>query len=130
MNEEQLRWIHYNQGDAEPPSRERGGRPRTTRWRDASRAGEVLPQVLRSVCSNSALQQRIRAVLAEHGADELLQWARIKGVRLGELELEIDEPGRRYHLRVNWEQRVLELMQNCLPDLGIHSIRFGIAPGT
>jgi len=43
------------------------------------------------------------------------------------LTLEVAEPALLYHLRVRWEQRLLDLMRCYLPDTGVTAVCFRAA---
>ena len=130
--EQRLSWVQYNQSD--PGQREKPP-PKlqlAERYRQHGRRylscpvpiGEVTGTVLSSVLSRSALSDRITAVLYEHGAAELLEQVCSFDIRGGRLVFQVAEPALLYHLRLRWEQRTLELIRQCLPGIGIGTVRF------
>lgn len=90
--------------------------------------GQIAADLLRSEqLTGPAWRRRLVMVLEEHGG-ELLNHASIVGVRNGVLRLHVAEPSMMYKLRMDWEQRLLELLRSQLPDSGIHTIRFTAGP--
>ena len=71
-----------------------------------------------------AWRRRLLGVLAEEVGPELLEHATVVSVRMGVLTLEAAEPAALCHLRIRWEQPLLQLLQSRLPEAGINSVRF------
>lgn len=94
--------------------------------------GQVAADLLRSeLLAGPAWRRRLVALLEEY-CGELLEHASIVGVRNGVLRLHVAEPAMMYKLRMGWEQPLLELLRQQLPDSGIHTIRFtagSLGPG-
>jgi len=134
MNESRLRWLQYNRGGAVVPGGPPERRDVVGRRREQAAggrgvpglAGDVAPAVLESAVARSGLRQRLVAVLAEHGGAALLEQVKVCGVRGGVLTLEVKEAALLYRLRLQWEQRVVELMRCYLPDGGVHVVRFTV----
>lgn len=115
LSDEQLKYIQGN----------RDGR---VSRRFPVSVGLIAAEILRSEqLAGPAWRRRLLAVLEEH-CSELLRTASIEGVRNGELRIHVAEPAMMYKLRMDWEQRLLELLRSQLPDCGIHTIRFTAGP--
>jgi len=109
MEESQLRWIAQHREVAE----------------SAASVGRLAQELMASGrLQGPAWRRRILSVLEENGAEELLGQASLCGIRNGVLTFEIAEPAARYHLRLQWEQRLLRLMQVSLPAAGVTAVRF------
>jgi len=104
----QLRWIHQNRPLSRPEA-----------------VGEIARKVVESQCQGGPAWRRgVFAMLEEHAGAELLQHIGGVDLRGGVLKLEVAEPAVAYHLRLQWEQRLLEVCQACLPAAGVHTVRF------
>ncbi len=87
--------------------------------------GGAAKAALTSVTTRAPLwRRRLASVLEEAGAAELLAAARSVEVRLGVLTFSVAEPSLAYRLRLDWEQRLLALLEAQLPGSGIHTVRF------
>ncbi len=135
MDETRLRWVHYNHGE---PGR-RPGPPITTgrtqareQWEAARRgsaaaAGDLVKAALEARTKLSVLQRRLLGMLEEQAGGELLDHVTLVEVNRGVLRVETAEPAVLYDLRLRWEQRILELVDTHLPEMGIHTVRFALA---
>jgi len=72
-------------------------------------------------------KRQLAGVLDECAGSALL--SRVQGfyVQRGELRLEVIEPSERYHLGLQWEQRLLAQLRAQLPAAGITGVRFILA---
>ncbi|UCD29903.1 MAG: hypothetical protein JSV03_05345 [Planctomycetota bacterium] len=95
------------------------------RYRLPTTIGPYVQSVLKSSrIGDSAIPRRIIAVLEEHAGAELLDSIDMVGVRGGILSLCVIDAAALYKLRLEWEQKILLLMQSQLPGLGIIEVRF------
>ena len=109
--ERRLQWVQRN----------------LARGRKPQRLGEVAQALLSNPkLSGPAWRRRLLAVLAEHLGADLLDHVRVAGVRDGVLKLEVSEPAVLYHLRLQWEQRIVEVLHAELPEVGVHTVRFNL----
>jgi hypothetical protein len=109
MDDRQLRWIQ---------------RARTPGERAAA-IGPVAQEVVKALGRGGpAWRQKLITLLCEHAGPELLDLAEPYSLRKGVLTFRVEEPGLAYSLRLEWEQRLLRLIQTRLPQTGIHTIRF------
>ena len=111
MDDRQLQWVHRNR----------------TKY-TGIRAGAIGP-LLRELVDSPALRgpawkRELVAVLNEYAGPELLDQAEIVNVRKGVLTFHVPDPAASYHLRLQWEQRLLQLLHARLPAAGIISVRF------
>jgi len=87
--------------------------------------GPVLRKTLdHSQVAGSAIQRRLVLILEEHVGGQLLDHASVVGVKQGVLTFYVSEPAVSCQLRLQWEQRLLQLLQVQLPGAGITEIRF------
>ncbi len=92
-------------------------------------AGEVARAWMdRRAGASTALQSRLREVMLEGGAEEVLAHAVPLEVRGGVLMLGVTSAAAAYHLRSQWGERLRELCQVRLPEAGIHAVRFVTDP--
>jgi hypothetical protein len=135
MSESRLGWVHYNHGEPgrrPPPPVETARTQARARWEASGRgrtasAGELVRAVLQERTKLSELQRKLLEVLDEEAGDELLAHVGILNVRKGVLVVETAEAAVLYSLRLRWEQRLLQVVQKRLPNLGIHAVRFALA---
>lgn len=112
MTEKQLNWIQRNRAPK--------GRAKL-----ATLIGQVAQDILGSgQLAGPAWKSRLLEVLEEHAGPALLDHAEPLTVRNGILTLGVEEPAVLYHLRLQWEQRILQLVQSGLPEAGISAVRF------
>lgn len=106
-----------------------GNRQQRSQWRGATPVGPVAAEIAASEqFTGPAWRCRLGAVLRGTAGVELLDHALIVGIRDGVLRLHVAEPAMMYKLRVAWEQRLLELLQEQVPEAGIHGVRFTSGP--
>ncbi len=104
-----LEWVQRNQ----------------SRGRRAQRLGEIAKGLLDNPkFSGPAWRRRLLAVLVGHMGAHLLNHVCVSGTRNGVLQLEVSEPAVLYHLRLQWERRIVEVLQAELPEVGVHTVRF------
>ncbi len=108
MDERQLKWVQQNCGRGEA----------------ARSVGELVGELLDSSRAGPGRHGRLLALLREHAGPALLDDAEPVSVSRGVLTFAVREPAILYHLRLQWEQRLLQLFQSRLPNAGISSIRF------
>jgi len=109
MTEKQLHWVQKNKAVRQP----------------ASRAGDIARNLIGSGrLSGPAWKQRLVRYLQEHAGPDLLDQAEPLTVRGGVLSFGVQEPAVLYHLRLQWEQRILQLVRSGLPEAGISAVRF------
>jgi hypothetical protein len=109
MRDDQLKWVQQNH------------RPKDGRCQSV---GAVSRSLLDSpLLRTPAWRRRLLAVLQEVGP-ELLEQVEVVSARNGILTLHVEDPALSYHLRLQWEQRVLQALSARLPGAGIHAIRF------
>jgi hypothetical protein len=110
MNDRQLGWVQQNRGRtrATPPL-----------------AGDLARDFLAAATAGGkGWRTRLMALLEEHAGAGLLDYAEPLSVTRGTLTFAVSEPAILYHLRLQWEQRLLQLFQSLLPEAGISAIRF------
>ena len=71
-----------------------------------------------------AWRQKLIALLYEYTQAELLDDAEPVSIRRGVLTFRVAEAAVAYHLRIQWEQPLLQLLAARLPQAGVHTIRF------
>ncbi|MHC4445356.1 MAG: DciA family protein [Planctomycetota bacterium] len=109
MDDRQLQWVQKNR----------------TRRRIPTMIGNDVSKVLKSPqVAGSAMQRRVASILQEHAGADLLDHAVVGGVDKGILTLYVENAAVLYQLRLQWEQKLLRLMQTQMPGSGIHEIRF------
>jgi hypothetical protein len=109
LDDERLKWICRNRPQEQP----------------VERVGPLASQVLGSArVAGPAWKRRLLSLLAEHVGPELLDHAEPVGLRGGTLTFQVAEPAVLYHMRLQWEQRLLQLVRIRLPEAGISAIRF------
>lgn len=112
MHERQLEWVRKNLSA-------RGGSRRT------AAIGEVADRIITAHGSSMpSWRRRVLKVLAEHAGPELLDLVSPVSLRDGVLTLAATEPAATYRLRLEWEQRLLRLLQTQVPAAGIVAVRF------
>lgn len=132
MSDVQLRWVHYNHGEPgrrpEPPV-ECGRTTRRRQWESTRpgaivSAGSIAQKLLEKQAKVCAQDRRLLALLEQEAGSGLGE--HVAGLRLtrGVLRIEVNEPALLYGLRLKWEQRLLAVLQEGAPELGIHTIRF------
>jgi len=109
MQERQLKWVQHNRA-----------------WRKMpTTVGDEVKKLLRSpLLAGSAMQRRLVSILEEYAGEALLDHASVVGLLNGVLTLYASDAAVLYQLRLQWEQKLLALMQAQLPGAGIHEIRF------
>ena len=107
-----LAWVQHNKG------------PRA--GRTPERIGPLIASLLADGAIGSSRHRRLRAVLAEHAGRALLDFAEPASFRDGVLTLEVADPAALYYLRLRWEQALLRIFAEHLPEAGIHSVRFSL----
>ena len=109
MDNQRLQWVQNNHA----------------RRRSPKLIGADVQKILASPkVAGSAMQRRIGVILQEYAGDDLMSHAAVGGVDRGILTLYVEDAAMLYHLRLMWEQKLLQLMQVQLPGAGIHEIRF------
>src|SRR5689334_21085199 len=109
MDDRQLRWEQQS---------------KAVRQRDA-RAGDVARECVQALGRGGpAWRQRLIGVLYDEVGFDLLDHAEPASISRGVLTFRVTEAAMVYHLRIQWEQRLLQLLAARLPQAGIHSIRF------
>ncbi len=117
MNDQQLHWAQTN-------------RSHPRRRRAPVGVGEIAAQVLGSPgLSGPAWRRRLISLIEERTGPAFTQCASIHSVRGGVLTVRAAEAALVYHLRLTWEQPILQLLQRELPEAGIHTVRFAAGPG-
>ena len=131
--DQQLRWIEYNRtaladGAAGHGPRQFSGRcrrpARGQRQGETALASKLALELLDARAARAGASERARAVLAEHAGPDLLREVTALRLHGCVLTLEVAEPALLYHLRLRWEQRLLDLMRRHLPDTGITAVCF------
>jgi hypothetical protein len=108
---QRLEWVQRNQ----------------RRGRKAQRLGEIAKGLVEDPkFSGPAWRRRLLAVLVEQMGAHLLNHICVSWLRNGVLQLEVSEPAVLYHLRLQWERRIIEVLQAELPEVGVHTIRFSL----
>ena len=109
MNERQLKWVQQS---------------RTLRQRDA-RVDDLAKECVQALGRGGpAWRQKMIGVLYDEVGLELLDHAEPVSISRGVLTFRVAEAAAAYHLRMQWEQRLLQLIAARLPQAGIHTIRF------
>ena len=105
------------------------------RWieknRRSPREPELVGSVARAVLAEGARlgterHRKVLSTLAEHAGPALMEWVCAVGLHRGVLRLEVSDPAALYHLRLQWEQPLLEILRAELPACGIHTVRFTV----
>jgi hypothetical protein len=78
----------------------------------------------RKTWQETAWQRRLREVLSEGGAEQVLELAVPVGVRDGVFELAVENTSAAGYLRLGWSLLLVELFQARLPEAGVHAVRF------
>lgn len=113
MDDRQLEWVQKNWA----PRRDR-----------AVPIGEVLRELVpRPGKASPDWKGRLLDVIEELTGPEFLAQAEPVSVRAGVLTLRVGEPAIAYHLRLQWEQRLIRHLAARLPQAGITTIRFSTA---
>jgi len=117
MNDDHLRWLQHNQ---------------TRHGADTGRGqvglGEAVDRVLGSAEARSGLGHRVTALLAECGGSGLAENVVVRSVEGGVLTLEAPDPATACYLGLQWEQRLVDLLQWRLPEAGVRTVRFTGTP--
>src|SRR5262249_52090253 len=109
MEDRQLRWVQNA----------RGVRDRNTP------VGPIEREFVQSLGRGGpAWRQQLIGILYDEVGTALLEYAEPVSIRRGVLTFRVDEPAMAYHLRMQWEQPLLQLLSARLPQGGIHTIRF------
>lgn len=109
--ERRLRWVQTNRRRKSVP--ERLGEVAQAVISDSQQAGPVW-------------RRRIWAVLAEYAGPDLLDHMRLVSLRQGVLHIEVQEPAILYHLRLQWERRIVEVLRSQVAEAGIQALRFSV----
>lgn len=105
----QLGWIAQN-------ARGRARSPQTL--------GQIAEAWLTSdLWTGPAWRRAILRVMDEQ-AGELRDLVEVESLKDGVLTLSVGEPTRLYHLRIHWEQRLLDVVRAHVPESGVHTVRF------
>ena len=109
MEDRQLRWV------------QRARSPQA----DAAAFGPMAQAFARGLGRGGpAWRQKLIGILHDEAGPEVLDHAEPTSMRRGVLTFEVCDPAVAYHLRLHWEQRLLQLIAARLPQAGIHSVRF------
>jgi hypothetical protein len=109
MNERQLKWVQQS---------------KTMRQRDA-RVDDLAKECVQALGRGGpAWRQRLIGVLFDEAGPALLDHAEPISISRGVLTFRVAEAAAAYHLRMQWEQHLLQLIAARLPQAGIHTIRF------
>jgi hypothetical protein len=104
-----LQWVERNRKTAHRPER----------------IGDVARGVLvEKMRAGATWQRKIVSILAEHAGAGLLEQVRMVKLSCGVLYLVVDDQATLYQLRLQWEQRLLEILQEERLSSGIQAIRF------
>jgi hypothetical protein len=113
VDDRQLSWVQRN-------TSRRG-------WPAAAPVGELARKLMSSPRVNGpAWRRRVLAILEEEAGADFHKHATPVSMRKGVLTLQVTEPTILYHFRLQWEQRLLRLLQ-AVPEAGIRTIRFTTA---
>lgn len=113
MDDRQLEWVQKN---------------RTPRRDRAVPVGEVLREIVPKPGKRSAgWKGKLLDAIEELAGPDFLAQAEPVSVRTGVLTLRVSEPAIAYHLRLQWEQRLIRHLAARLPQAGITTIRFSTA---
>jgi hypothetical protein len=108
---------------------------RQLRWIQKARSGQVSGSLVGPLAREwvktlgrgaPAWRQRLLGVLQDEVGASLLDYAEPISISRGVLTFRVTEPAMAYHLRLTWEQRLLQLMMARLPQSGVHTIRFTV----
>lgn len=88
--------------------------------------GRVVRDIIESAVKQATQQQDLIELLREHCDCELTEQIMLVSSRHGTLVVQVAtaEPAVLYHLRLRWEEPVVEVMRRHLPAAGIHTVRF------
>jgi hypothetical protein len=90
-----------------------------------ARLGPLAQELMKSLGRGGpAWRQRLVTLLYEQVGSALLDQAEPLSLRRGVLTFEVNNAAIAYTLRLEWEQRLLSLIQARLPQAGVHTIRF------
>lgn len=90
--------------------------------------GEIMgPYIKRREFTPSAWQCRVHDLLQEFAGNELLDQIQAIGVGKQRVTLHVKNAALCYHLRLRWEQAILEYLRNQLPGSGITDVQFVVA---
>ncbi len=96
------------------------------RTRPAQPVGPVLADVLgRALRPRPRRERELLELLWEQAGPELMDHVLDVEVRAGVLRLSIAEPAVRYRLRMTWEERLVSLLREGLPQSGVSRVVFG-----
>jgi len=88
--------------------------------------GPVLADVLgRALRPRPRRERELLELLWEQAGPELMDHVLDVEVRAGVLRLSIAEPAVRYRLRMTWEERLVSLLREGLPQSGVSRVVFG-----
>lgn len=109
MTERELAWVQRNH-----PQR---------------RAPEAVGSLVQALLPSSRLgkcvcRQRLVSLLEQRAGPALLQHVSGLEIRRDVLLLRVAEPAMLYHLRLRWEQEIIQLLETELPEVGVHTVRF------
>jgi hypothetical protein len=110
-----LEWVQRNRGT-------RPGAEAIGAW--AERA------VIDRLRALPAWRRRLLGVLEECLGADWNSYVMSVDLQDGVLKIGVGEPARLYQLRLQWEQRLLEVLRAELPAAGIHSIRWVVQEPT
>ena len=109
MDDRQLKWVQ----------RARVGRESDTP------VGSIARDFVQSLGRGGpAWRQELIGILYDEIGIPLLEFAEPTSIRRGVLTFHVNEPAMACHLRIQWEQPLLQLLTSRLPQAGIHTIRF------
>ena len=88
--------------------------------------GTILRGIAESAVERATQHQDLIELLREHCDCELTEQIVLVSIRHGILMVQVRtaEPAALYHLRLRWEEPVVEVMRRHLPAAGIHTVRF------
>lgn len=110
MDDRQLHWVQTN-------ARRRPDR--------SSLAGAVARDVLKGLGRGApAWRTQLLSVLLEELGPEFLDQAEPVSMTRGVLRFQVADAALAYHLRLEYEQRLVQLLRARLPQAGVNSIKF------
>ena len=88
--------------------------------------GQVVRDIIELTVEQATQQQNLIELLRKHCDCELTKQIMLVSIRHGTLVVQVGtaEPAVLYHLRLRWEEPVVEVMRRHLPAAGIHMVRF------
>jgi hypothetical protein len=114
MDDRQLKWVQ---------------KARTLRER-AGVVGPVASEFVKSLGRGGpAWRQKLIGILYDEIGPELMDHVEPYSLSRGILTFRVEQPAMAYHLRMQWEQTLLQMLNARLPQAGINSIRFSTARG-